>query len=215
MTTKETTAASISILVRAADPVSLDGAEAYLRGVKEADFNIVSDAARANVVLVLANDVTDDVMMWIEEDTAEFKGSDRRIILVADSIDRTRLIRGVRRGLVSVLPRSRTDFQEIVQAVLVSHSGGAQIPEEFVRVLVEELRSLHQESGRNRWPGGLEGREIDVLRLLADGLDTTEIAHKLNYSERTIKNIVSAVTRRLNLRNRTHAVAYALRVGAL
>lgn len=54
-----------------------------------------------------------------------------------------------------------------------------------------------------------------MLRLLAEGLDTAEIAAKLNYSERTIKNIISAVTRRLNLRNRTHAVAYAIRAGTL
>lgn len=62
---------------------------------------------------------------------------------------------------------------------------------------------------------GLEAREVDVLRLLADGFDTTEIARKLNYSERTIKNIVSVMMNRLGLRNRTHAVAFALRTGTL
>lgn len=62
---------------------------------------------------------------------------------------------------------------------------------------------------------GLETREVDVLRLLAEGLETTEIAQKLNYSERTIKSIVSVMMNRLGLRNRTHAVAYALRTGTL
>jgi DNA-binding NarL/FixJ family response regulator len=62
---------------------------------------------------------------------------------------------------------------------------------------------------------GLESREADVLRLLAEGLDTQEIAERLSYSERTVKNIIHGVLTRLNLRNRTHAVAFALRTGLL
>jgi DNA-binding NarL/FixJ family response regulator len=46
-------------------------------------------------------------------------------------------------------------------------------------------------------------------------LDTTEIAGKLSYSERTIKNVYYGMTARLNLRNRPHAVAYALRRGMI
>ena len=60
-------------------------------------------------------------------------------------------------------------------------------------------------------PAGLTERERDVLRLLADGLDTAEIAGQLAYSERTIKNIIHDLTTRLNLRNRSHAVAYAVK----
>jgi len=50
---------------------------------------------------------------------------------------------------------------------------------------------------------------------LADGLDTSEIAGSLFYSERTVKNIIHDVTSRLELRNRTHAVAYAIREGLI
>ncbi len=55
--------------------------------------------------------------------------------------------------------------------------------------------------------------EIDVLRLLADGHDTGEIARQLSFSERTVKNVVHDVTTRLQLRNRSHAVANASREG--
>ncbi len=54
-----------------------------------------------------------------------------------------------------------------------------------------------------------------MLRLMADGMDTAEIAQKLCYSERTVKNVIYGVTSRLNLRNRPHAVAYAMRAGAI
>jgi DNA-binding NarL/FixJ family response regulator len=61
----------------------------------------------------------------------------------------------------------------------------------------------------------LTDREIRVLELLADGLDTMEVGRRLFYSERTVKNIIHGVTSRLNLRNRTQAVVYAVRQGLI
>ena len=55
----------------------------------------------------------------------------------------------------------------------------------------------------------------EVLKLLADGLDTSEIARRLSYSERTIKAVLHDVTARFQLRSRAHAVAYAVRAGLI
>ena len=57
----------------------------------------------------------------------------------------------------------------------------------------------------------LAERERCVLQLFADGLSTREVARQMCYSERTIKNVLQDLTIRLNVRNRTHAVAYAVR----
>ena len=62
---------------------------------------------------------------------------------------------------------------------------------------------------------GLTERETAVLRLLAQGHDTAEVGRQLFYSERTVKNIIHDVTSRLELRNRAHAVAYAIREGLI
>lgn len=61
----------------------------------------------------------------------------------------------------------------------------------------------------------LTAREADMLRLVSEGLDTAEIARKTSYSERTVKNVLSEIITRLHLRNRTHAVGYALRNGLI
>lgn len=62
---------------------------------------------------------------------------------------------------------------------------------------------------------GLSGREVQILRLLADGLETKEIAAELAYSESTVKKDLHVLITRFNLRNRTQAVAFALRAGVL
>jgi DNA-binding NarL/FixJ family response regulator len=61
----------------------------------------------------------------------------------------------------------------------------------------------------------LTPRELRVLTLLADGYRTSEIALELAYSERTIKHAIAAMTSRLELRNRTQAVAFAVRAGLI
>jgi DNA-binding NarL/FixJ family response regulator len=68
------------------------------------------------------------------------------------------------------------------------------------------------EHGRD---GGLTQREFEVLRLLADGDSTRDIAKRMSYSERTVKNIVHDLLAKLNGRTRAHAVALAARQGVI
>jgi DNA-binding NarL/FixJ family response regulator len=58
-------------------------------------------------------------------------------------------------------------------------------------------------------------REVDVLRLLADGASTRDIAERMNYSERTVKNIVHDLLVKLRGRTRAQAVAVAARRGVI
>lgn len=69
-------------------------------------------------------------------------------------------------------------------------------------------------NGRAALPD-LAPREYDVLRMLADGDTTREIAQQLSYSERTVKSIVHDVLAKLNCRTRAHAVALAVRQGVI
>ena len=91
--------------------------------------------------------------------------------------------------------------------------GDGLIPSAMLGELVEHIGRMSREVWSPRGLGltGLSPREVEILRLAAEGDDTREIALKLSYSERTVKNSIHDVVIKLGLRNRTHAVAYALR----
>jgi DNA-binding NarL/FixJ family response regulator len=61
----------------------------------------------------------------------------------------------------------------------------------------------------------LDDRRLSILRLLAEGADTREISQHLHYSQRTIKGLISSIENELDSRNRTHAVATAIRHGLI
>jgi DNA-binding NarL/FixJ family response regulator len=91
------------------------------------------------------------------------------------------------------------------------------VPPDLLGRLLDQVGTLQRGvlGPRGLTFNGLATREIEVLRLVADGCDTSEIADRLAYSERTVKNVLHDVTTRLQLRNRSHAVAYALRQGLI
>ncbi|MFD0311314.1 LuxR C-terminal-related transcriptional regulator [Streptomyces sp. NPDC059517] len=61
----------------------------------------------------------------------------------------------------------------------------------------------------------LTSREVDVLRLIAEGKQCDEIAVELSYSERTVRYILYGAMKRTRTRNRAHAVSYAIRAGLI
>lgn len=59
----------------------------------------------------------------------------------------------------------------------------------------------------------LAERELDILRLLAKGLTNQEIADRLNLAEKTVRNRLTQIFRKLHLENRSQAIVYALQEG--
>ena len=209
--------AVISVAVHAGDPVSGEGAVACLRSTP--GFTVLPRDRRseADVLLVTVHQTTEDVICWMERAANESTNPEMRIVLVAETISECHLMRAVTSGLVAFLPREEASRERVVKAIRDNGRDRALVPEQMVGWLLEQVRMIQRTVlvPNGLTAGGLQDREVEVLRLLADGLDTVEIAQQLNYSERTIKNIVSGMLTRLNLRNRSHAVAYAMRCGAL
>ncbi|MEV6601436.1 response regulator transcription factor [Actinoplanes sp. NPDC051346] len=141
----------------------------------------------------------------------------RRFVLIAEVESDAALIPAVELGVRALASRAEATGHRLAQLVVSTASGGAAMPPEVLGRLVKQVTRLQQRvlTPRGIDANGLSARESEILRLVADGMDTREVATRLSYSERTVKNVLHDITSRFQLRNRTHAVAYAVREGLI
>ncbi len=182
------------------------------------EFRVVPAQERdtADVLLVLAGEVTDGLVVRLATRAATAARVGRCVVLVAAVVPERHLPALFAAGVVSVLGRG-AGVAEVVHAVRASASGNAVLPDRLVRWLVDEVRVTQGEmlASEALAIGGLSRREVEVLRLVALGEDNAVIAARLGFAERTVKRTMTELTVRLGLRNRAHAVAYAMRAGAI
>ncbi|MCL1869468.1 MAG: response regulator transcription factor [Promicromonosporaceae bacterium] len=202
----------IAVMVRASDPISEAGVVSALRPRPEV--RLVSEPHEA-VVVVVVTDVIDDAALQAVR-TAR-RQADARVVMVAGRLDDDGVVAAVEAGVLGLVRRGEATPERLVRVVGGAASGEGAMPPDLLGRLLDQVGSLQRQVLRPRGLTltGLASREVEVLRLVADGLDTAEIAQHLAYSERTVKNVLHDVTSRLQLRNRSHAVAYALREGLI
>ncbi|MGH3169617.1 MAG: helix-turn-helix transcriptional regulator [Trebonia sp.] len=215
--TETTVKTTVTVCVMAGDPLVRQGAAAYLLTCPEISPVPPDGLDRADVVVVIAGQVGEETLSLMRYAAERVPDREMRFVLVCDGIREAQLLRALGWGMVSVLPRKEADYERVVRAVVDACEGRVEIPREAGGWLQSRLRVIERDvlEPRGLTAAGLYAREVDVLRLLAEGRDLVEIAERLNYSERTVRNIIHGVLSRLKLRNRVHAVAYALRNGAI
>lgn len=208
---------AVTVAVMASEPLIAQGAAAYLRTFPGVTPIPQDRLAGADVVLVIAGHVSEQTLSLMEQAAELVSDREMRFVLVCDGIREPQLLRALSLGLVSVLLRQDADYQQIARALVNAREGRVELPREAHEWLEKRLRSIQRDvlAPHGLTAAGLYTREVEVLRLLAEGMDITEIAQRLNYSERTVRNIIHGVLSRMKLRNRVHAVAYALRNGAM
>lgn len=106
------------------------------------------------------------------------------------------------------------DSSELVNAINLAASGEPVLESAMAQRVVREFRGLS--ANRQKHTSGLatlDDRDVDILRRVAAGQPNLAIAEALNLSEKTIKNHLSQLFRKLRLENRTQAAIYALRHG--
>lgn len=204
----------IAVEVDAPDPILRAGVLAEVRGRPELRLVEPGERAPARVALIVADAVDEAVIRLVRGLRAN---GCARVVLVVGRLDDASLFEAVEAGASALLRRCDASPEALVRAVRAAASGDGVIPPDLLGRLLGQVGRLQRDVLRPQGigPSGLKDREVDVLRLVADGCSTNEIASRLSYSERTIKTIIRDVTIRLGLRNRSHAVAYALREGLI
>lgn len=204
----------IPVHVYARDHVTRSGIGVDLRTRPELRVVHDTDAGEASVAVVALDHVDEEGVRMIR--TLQRNGCSR-VVLIVTNPDEAGLLAAVEAGVSGLVRRSDATPETLAKAVSSAVAGDGTLPPDLLGRLLAAVSRLQQQvlHPRGLTFTALTKREIDVLRLVADGKDTTEIAHELAFSERTIKNVIHDVTMRLNLRNRTHAVAYALRQGLI
>ncbi|MFC7547728.1 LuxR C-terminal-related transcriptional regulator [Plantactinospora sp. GCM10030261] len=204
----------VPIYLHATDPISYAGVAGQLRPRPEIQVLGPEEADRAVVAVVVTDGVGEETVRVLR---ALRCGGIPNLVVVAARIDDGDLVTIVEVGVAGVVRRSEATPDRLVSVITSAADGEGTVPPDLLGRLLNQVGQLQRQvlGPRGLTFSGLAEREIQVLRLVADGLDTAEIAIKLSYSQRTVKNVLHDVTSRLHLRNRSHAVAYALRHGLI
>jgi DNA-binding NarL/FixJ family response regulator len=204
----------VSVYVNASDPISATGIKAQLN--VRSDILLVDEpgSQHAQVAIIVADESDAESARRIRSALCE---GTRRVVLVVTRLDDGGLLSAVEAGASGILRRSEADSDRLVEAVTTAANGDGSVPRDLLGRLLDQVSRFQRQvlTRRGISLSGFTEREIDVLRLLSEGWDTTEIAGKMCYSERTVKNAIHDILVRHQLRNRPHAVAYAVRAGII
>ncbi|TDV52042.1 helix-turn-helix transcriptional regulator [Actinophytocola oryzae] len=203
---------TVRVLVHASDPVNRAGVAALLRPAREVE--LVIEGEESDIVVLAESTVAAAQL----EEVDRLRTTRRtRCVVVAGRFAEKDLMTAVRCGVVSVLPFEGVSATKLLSTIVGVGQGRSVMPHRLQAALLRQLNELRRDllTPNGLTLSGLDERELDVLGLIAEGFRTDEIAAKLSYSEGTVKSVLHGAMTRLNLANRAHAVAYAIRAGLL
>jgi DNA-binding NarL/FixJ family response regulator len=206
--------------------VIVDDQELFRRGLvmlvsTEDDIEVVGEAADGDQATALAAATVPDVILLdvrmpkrsgIEAClTIKEVAPSAKIIMLTMSDDEADLYDAVKNGASGYLLKDAS-IDQVAQAIRVVADGQSLISPSMATKLLDEFKSISRGGVK---PGGmlprLTDRELEVLNLVARGLNNREIARDLFISENTVKNHVRNILEKLQLHSRMEAVMYAVR----
>jgi DNA-binding NarL/FixJ family response regulator len=204
----------ITVYVYAHDPVLQAGVSSQLR--QRPEVAVVGDAGidTAAVAVVVADEADASIVQAIR---AIQRGGCPKVVTVLGRVEDHGVLDVVEAGACGLLRRAEATGDRLVTAIEAASRGDGSVPPDVLGRLLHQVGRLQRQvlAPRGLSFTGLADREVEVLRLVAEGHDTAAIARIMCYSERTVKNIIHDMTARLQLKNRAHAVAYAVREGLI
>lgn len=203
---------TISVIIADDHPVARKGACNLLR--KAGDIEIVGEARNGSEVLDLLKTLTPDVLL-LDMEMPDLTGTE-----VARQLQAAK-------SPVRILALSAHDDKEYIQGLLTCGAAGYLTKEELPQTIVEAVRGVAQ--GQQGWLSrciaaqmvawsqeetketDLTKRELDVLKLVAEGKTNQEIGIILGISEKTVEKNLDGIFTKLQVRSRVEAAVLAVR----
>lgn len=208
----------VRVLLADDHPVFRDGLARALR--KRAELEIVAEAADGREALDAVRRLDPDVVvldLQLPEldgmavlDAIQREHRRTRGVVLSAYDDSGRVYRSIASGARAYLTKA-APANAIGDAVVAVARGESVFPPEIQAGLASEIRMRRELADRPL----LSPRELDVLRLAADGMSTAEIGARLHLSAATVKSHLQHVYEKLEVSDRAAAVAHAMRRGLL
>ena len=131
---------------------------------------------------------------------------DAKILLLTTFSDDEYIVRALKLGAKGYLLKQ--DYESLIPALHAVHSGQTVFGNEIISKIPELLQTgptFHLEDY------DISERELEIIRLIADGLSNKEIASRLFLSEGTVRNYLSSILDKLDLRDRTQVAVFYYR----
>ena len=203
----------------------VDDQELFRRGLimllgSDSDIEVVGEAADGVTATDLAVSTAPDVILLdvrmprrtgVEACRAIKEAvPSAKIIMLTVSDEEADLYESVKNGAAGYLLKD-SSIEEVAQAIRVVNEGQSLISPSMAVKLIDEFKQMSKPE-REQGPAlRLTERELEVLRLVAKGLNNREVAKELFISENTVKNHVRNILEKLQLHSRMEAVMYAMR----
>jgi DNA-binding NarL/FixJ family response regulator len=215
--------APVRTAVRSRDPISQAGVTAQLDSTppgESADDRpvlVTEDDASAEVLVIVGDTVDSWLLAQLDALTPGTTAPAPRPVLVVGQLDDTAGLQVIEAGGLSLVRRAESTAPLLREVVRAAARGEARLPTDLLSSLLIRVgraqRQVLAPRGLTILP--LSPRQLTVLRMIAAGADIASIAREMSYSERSIKHIVHEITTQLGVRNRTQAVAHAIREGLI
>ena len=137
-----------------------------------------------------------------------------RVLVLTGPGEEHEVVDAILAGACGCLLKDATG-DEIVKAVRAAAAGQSVIDRSVARRLLAQVRDQTDDAGGGAIRAVPTERELDVLKLVADGEESNQIAQALFISPKTVQNHISSILAKLQLQNRIQAAVHAVRGGIL